>query len=113
MYVFSLSGFDLFFVYFSMVVTQGSGSGDPERQSTSDDKIHRIICTEVVAVVREAIPEVFRSIKTAVIKMFDERCDAITESVVVAAAATASIATIRPHGGDVMQYQDFNNTKHP
>ena len=93
-----------------MVSTQGSSSSGLERQGTSDDEICRITIVEVVAVVSEAIPEIFASMKTVMIKMFDERYTDVTEAVTT--AATVAVYVARPHG-DSMQYREFNHTKPP
>ena len=71
---------------------------NPESSSVSDKEIRRIIHEEVAANIMEAIPEMFRSIKTTLIDKFDE-CYA-TGTEVVAVAATAAVATSRPHRGD-------------
>ena len=78
----------------SMVITQDSGSNDPERHSASDDVIRRIVATEVATTIREAIPKMFGSVKTTLIKTFDNRYVAVTEA--AAAVATATLATVRP-----------------
>ena len=46
---------------------------NPKSSGTSDEEIHRIIHEEVAAAIREAIPEMFGSIKTTLIETFDER----------------------------------------
>ena len=61
-----------------MVVTRGLGSNNPKRPSTNDDEIYRIVAEEVAATIREAIPEMFGSIKTTLIENFDERYVAVT-----------------------------------
>lgn len=101
-----------FLASFSMVmITRGSSSSDPERPGTSDKEILRIISAEVATPMREAIPEMFKSVKTTLIDLFDKRYTAFTE--VAIAAATTSVATARLHGGYVTQYQEFNNMKSP
>lgn len=54
-----------------------------------DDDIWEMITTHVTMIVREAITEVFGSIKTTMIKLFEERYAIVTE-----AAATATIAAM-------------------
>lgn len=49
---------------------------------------------------REAILEMFGSIKTDIIKMFDERYIAVTEAAV--AATIVIIIDVRPHMSDMM-----------
>lgn len=100
--------FTFFLVYFSTVFIRGSSSSSLERQGIRNDKIRRIIIAEVEITVREAILEVFRSIKTKIIDMFDKRYAAVIK--VVAVAVTAVITTARSRRGDSMQYQVFNNT---
>ena len=78
----------------TMVVIGGSGSDNPERASTSDEEIHKIITDEVAAAIIEAIPEMFRSIKTMLIKTFDERYATVIEA--SATAPTANLAAMRP-----------------
>lgn len=51
-----------------VVTTQGSGSSDLERPSSSDDEICGIISIEVAATMREAILEMCGSIKTTLIE---------------------------------------------
>ena len=78
---------------------------------TSDEKIHKIIHEVVAATIREAIPEMFRSIKTMLIEIFDERYIVVTEA--TAAAATVALAAARPQVGDSMLFRQFSNTKPP
>ena len=94
-----------------MMVTRGSDFDDPERQSTSGDEIYMIFAIEVVSTVREAILEVFRSIKITMIEMFDEHYVAVIDTDV--AATTAIVVIVRPHRGDTMQYREFNDMKPP
>ena len=67
---------------------------NPESSSVGDEEICRIIHEEVAAAIREAIPEMFGSIKPTLIETFDERYAVITE--VGDAAATAAVAVARP-----------------
>lgn len=55
-----------------MVMTRGSGSGTVglERLGMSDDEIQNMISTQLTIVVKEAILEISRSIKTILINMF-------------------------------------------
>ena len=78
------------------MTTRGLGSSDLEMSGTSDDEIRRIVSTEVDATIRETILEMFGSIETAMIELFDERYVAITKAVV--AATTAVGAAAGPHG---------------
>ena len=65
-----------------------------ESSGISDDEIHRMIHDEVAAAIREAIPEMFGSIKTTLIEKFDERYAAVSEA--DAAAATAAVTAANP-----------------
>ena len=65
-----------------------------ERLSANDDEIRRIVTAEVAAEIREAILEIFRSIKTMLIESFDECYVAITES--AGAATTTTVVAMRP-----------------
>ena len=51
-----------------MLITHNNPGGG----GTSDEEIRRIIAKEVAATIREAIPEMFGSIKTMLIETFDE-----------------------------------------
>ena len=62
---------------------------------TSDEEIQRTILGEVARTIREAIPELFGSIKTTLIETFDERYVAVTEATVVAATAALPVATLQ------------------
>ena len=59
-----------------MVFMRGSsyGAGGQDTPGLADDDIYEFIATEVVLVIWGAIPEVFVSIKTAIIELFDEQC---------------------------------------
>lgn len=83
----------------------------PGSSSARDEEIRRIIHEEVAASIRAEIPKMFGSIKTTLIETFDERYTALSEAAV--AAATTAIAATRPHGGDVLLFQEFSNTKPP
>lgn len=69
-------------------------------QGIGDDKIHKIIETKASAAVREAIPEVFRFIKTVMIEMFDECYVVVTKA--AATIATTTISAVRSHMADSM-----------
>ena len=68
-----------------------------------------MIHDEVAAALREAIPEMFGSIKTTLIETFDERYAAITED--PTATSTAAVTVARPQGGKSLLFWEFNNTK--
>ena len=104
----------------------GSGSGAGERvpggsvpsevidqMSTSelDARIREILHDEVAALFRAELPELFGSIKTAMVEYFDERYAALTET--AAAAATAAVAAAGGGASRGFQYRDFDNTKPP
>ena len=88
---------------FSMVVTGGSGSiagglggGEPVRLVVLDDEIRNLITVEVVAAVQGAMSEMFGSVKTVMIKLFDERYVVVTDATI--AVAAVAIATARVGG---------------
>lgn len=56
----------------------------------SDDEIHNLISAHVTLVIRVAIPELFGSLKTTLIELFDERY----------AATTIVVVAAEPHGED-------------
>ena len=104
----------------------GSGSGAGERvpggsvpsevidqMSTSelDARIRKILHDEVAALFRAELPELFGSIKTAMVEYFDERYAALAET--AATAATAAVAAAGGGAGRGFQYRDFDNTKPP
>ena len=60
----------------------------------SDEELRQMIHDEVAAAIRAEIPEMFGSIKTTLIKTFDERYAALTD-----AAIAAAVAAARPQGG--------------
>ena len=91
----------------TMVITRNN----PRGGGTSDEEIRRIIAEEVTATIREAIPEMFRSIKTTLIETFEERYAVVIEVGTVAAAVALAIA--RPQGGDLVLLREFSNTKQP
>lgn len=53
--------------------------------------------------------ELFGSIKTVMMKYFDDRYVALTEDVV--APATTAVAAVGVRGEQSFQYRDFDNTK--
>ena len=100
----------------------GSGAGEggqggsvpPEvigQMSTGelDARIREILHDEVAALFRAELPELFGSIKTAMVEYFDERYAALVET--AAAAATAAVAAAGGGVGRGFQYRDFDNTK--
>lgn len=60
----------------------GSKASAQERPGLIDEEILEMITTQVIMAVREVTLEVFRSIKTDMIEMFDERYVAVIEVVV-------------------------------
>lgn len=86
---------DGFLVCFSMVVTRGSGSSDPERSCTSDDEIRRIVAIELAAEIRGAIPEMIGSINTTSIETFDECYVVVTEDAAFAATTVVVVVTLQ------------------
>ena len=77
----------------------------------SDEELRQMIHDEVADAIRNEILEMFGSIKTTLIETFDERYAALSDAAV--AAATAAVAAARPHGGDVLLFREFSNTKTP
>ena len=67
---------------------------NPESSGDSHDEICWMIHDKVATTIREAIPEMFGSIKTTLIETFDERYAAVTKA--PAAAVTAVVAATRP-----------------
>ena len=65
----------------------------------------------MVEIIRGQIPEMSRSIKTAIMEYFDDRYTTIAEIVVVAASAVVAATSVG--SGWVFQYRDFDNTKPP
>lgn len=61
--------------------------------------------------VKVLISQIFGSIKTAMIDIFDERYTSVIEVVVV--VSTAAIIAMGLLGRGMVQYWDFNNTKPP
>ena len=66
----------------------GSGVGSQGGPAFPKDRIREIIREEVVAIVRVQIPEMFGSIKTAIMEFFGDRY----ASIAITTAATASVA---------------------
>ena len=85
---------NIFWFIYSMVFIRcsGSGSSGPKRPGLTDDDIRELIATEVLVAVQGAIPEVFGSIKTVMIELFDERYADMDE--VGIAAATTTIVVV-------------------
>ena len=81
----------------------------PKTSGVSDKELRQMIHDEVAVAIHTKTPEMFGSIKTTLIKTFDERYTAYTEA--VAAAATANVVVARPQGCDSLLYLEFNNTK--
>lgn len=83
---------------FNMAIMRGSRSrvDGSERPRLTDDDILEMITTQVTKVVREAILEMFGSIKTVMIEIFDERYGAVTEAAIV--VTTAVVATTELQG---------------
>ena len=76
-----------------MVVMGGFDSGvdGPDRPGLSDDEIRELITTQATLADRVAIQEVFGSVKTMLIEMFDE-CYVIVTKFVSTTATTAIAA---------------------
>ena len=76
-----------------------------------DARIREILHDEVAALFRVEFPELFGSMKTAMVEYFDECYAALAETAVAAAAAT--IETTGGGAGRGFQYRDFDSTKPP
>ena len=67
---------DIFWFIFSMVLTRGygsgSGAGGLDRSGLMDDHLWELIVVEMASVVRGVTLELFGSIKTDMIKLFDK-----------------------------------------
>ncbi|XP_052626743.1 uncharacterized protein LOC128133384 [Lactuca sativa] len=106
------------------VIGSGSGSGPgsgeggqgapiaPEaigqmRPDEMDDRIREILHDEVAAMFWSEFPEMFGSIKTAMVEYFVDGYATLSEA--AATAATIAVSTIGLGAGQVFQYQDFDN----
>lgn len=94
-------------------MTKGSNPGAISRQmfGTSDDEIDGMITIKVSAKILQMNTELFESIKTQMISIFDERHVAYTEAVVVAAIVVVVVAG--PAGNGSVSYCVFNHMKPP
>ncbi|XP_052620874.1 probable serine/threonine-protein kinase KIN1 homolog [Lactuca sativa] len=77
----------------------------PREARFANDDIHEMITTGLTMAIREAILEVFRSIKTAMIEMFEKRYATVTEA--ATATTTLVVAAIGLQRRGMVQYQDF------
>lgn len=68
---------------FTIGSSSGYGEGDQDRLGLADDWIWELIATEVVATIWSSILDLFGSIKTTMIKIFDDHYDALTETAAV------------------------------
>lgn len=72
-----------------MVLMRGSSSGvgvgGHDRPGLTKDQIMELISSEVVIALRGSIPELFGSIKAAMIEIFDDRYSALSEATVFVA----------------------------
>ena len=100
-----------------------SGSGDGGQEGPTafepvvqmgteelDARIQKILHDEVAAALWAQLPEMFGSIKTAMVEYFDEQYAVLAET---AATAAASAVTATGGGGGAtrgFQYRDFDNT---
>ena len=90
------------------MTTRGSVPSDQKRSDSIDGEMCMIISIMVTTMMREAIPEMFGSIKNTLIEQFDECYTVITKFVVV--EATAVDAATRPHGGGMIRCSTRNST---
>ena len=91
------------------IFQSGVGSSGQDRSGQTEDKVREMIHTEVVSIVRGQIPELFGSIKTAMMEFFDDRYAAYSETTAV--TATTTIVAARIGAGRAFQYQNSDNTK--
>ena len=68
---------------------------------------------EIAAAFRAQLPEMFGSIKTAMVEYFDERYAALAETAAAAATSAVTAAGVGGGAGRAFQYRDFDNTKPP
>ena len=94
--------------FFSMAIIRGLGSG-VGRPRLTDDEIREMITTQVTMAIREAIPKVLGSTKTAIIEMVEEIYVPITEAFV--AVVTIDVAAMGVQRRGTVQYQDFSKSK--
>lgn len=95
-----------------VMIMRGSGSGfGSEESGTSETYIHEWIEAVVSATVRKMIPEMFGSIKTELISIFDEWYVVVAS--IAAATATSIIDVTALLREKEMPYMEFNNTKPP
>ena len=73
------------------------------------DQIQEVIATEVANAVRWSIPEMFGSIKTIVIELFDDWYVVLSKA--SAATTTTVVAVVGIRGERSLWYLDFNYTK--
>ena len=91
--------------------TGGAVSARDYRPDEMDDMICEIMHDEVAAMFWAQLPEMFRSIKTAMVEYFDARYAALTEAAAAAATMVVSAAGLGASRG--FQYRDFDNMKPP
>ena len=90
----------------------GTGSGlGSDGSGPSNTDICKLIEAVIYVGVREIIPEMFESIKTELITMFDERYVVIAST--TAAIANFFVVATTPPVDKKMPYREFNNTKPP
>ena len=73
-----------------------------DRPTLTEERVREIICEEVVEIVRGQIPEMFGSIKTAMMEYFDEKYAALAET--AATAATTDVTVAGGGAGRAFQY---------
>ena len=83
-----------FHFVFNMAISRrfGSGAGVLERPGLTDEEIHEVITTHMTMDVREGMQEVFGSMKTSMIDMFNERYAAILEGAAIIATVAIVVA---------------------
>lgn len=89
-----------FHFVFSMAISRrfGSGVGVLNKLGLTDEEIHEVITTHVTMDVRVGIQEVFGSIKTSMIDMFNKCYAAVSKGAAVIATAAIAVAGLQGRG---------------
>lgn len=87
----------------------GLGTSGLDRLGLSDDEIVDLISTQVTSTIKEAIPELFDSIKTRLIDMFNNPYADVTN--ISVATTIIIVAAGVPQRGGQMHYWEFGKTK--
>ena len=85
----------------------------PDEDRITDDKIKKLISTEVTAVTHGTISKVFGSIKITMTERFDERYIVVTEVVVDATTTVVVVVVVGVQGRGLFKHRYFSNMKPP